>query len=94
MSVKKVKDDVTPALKRMAIELERLPREVYNYWVSITPKDKGNARRSTKLKGDTIHADYKYAERLDEGYSKQAPRGMIEPVEKYLERRLKQLMRK
>lgn len=94
MSVKKTKDNVTPELQRISNALERLPKEVYDYWVSVTPKDKGNARRSTKLKGDTIHADYAYAERLNEGYSKQAPSGMVEPVERFLERRLKQIMRK
>lgn len=94
MSVKKVKDNVTPELQRISNALERLPKEVFDYWVKTTPKRTGNARRSTDLKGDTIHANYPYAERLNEGYSKQAPQGIVEPVEQFIERRLKQIMRK
>ena len=44
-----------------------------------------------RLSGDTIRADYAYAQRLDNGYSNQAPRGMTEPTEKWLARRVKQI---
>lgn len=94
MTVKKVKDNVTPALKKMQEELDRLPEQVYDFFVKTTPKRSGNARRSTTIKGDVIHANYPYAQRLDEGYSKQAPRGMVEPTEKFIERQLKQILRK
>lgn len=40
----------------------------------------GNARRKTKLQGNTIDAQYPYAKRLEEGYSSQAPNGMTEPT--------------
>lgn len=59
---------------------ESLAKEVYKYFVEITPIDKGNARRRTKLNGDTIHADYPYATRLDKGYSNQAKDGMSKPT--------------
>ena len=91
---KVTKDAVTPSLKRLKKELAALPREVYNYWVSVTPIDTGNARRKTKLVGDTIHANYAYADRLDEGYSKQAPNGMTEPTNKFIEKRIRQMLRK
>jgi hypothetical protein len=40
----------------------------------------GNARRKTVLKGNEIQANYPYAQRLEEGYSSQAPNGMTEPT--------------
>lgn len=52
----------------------------YKYFKSITPYDKGNARRNTKKLTTGIEANYPYAKRLDEGYSKQAPKGMVEPT--------------
>jgi hypothetical protein len=53
----------------------------------------GNAKRKTRLKGDTIHADYPYAKRLDEGYSKQNNGvGMTEPtlkaIQEYLDKKV------
>jgi len=62
----------------------KLAKEAYNYFVSITPIDSGNARRNTSLQGDEIHASYPYAKRLDQGWSKQAAQGMTKPTEKYI----------
>ena len=57
------------------------PRMVKN-----TPVDSGNARNRTRLRGDTkIVADYGYAGRLDDGWSKQAPKGFTEPTEDFIE---------
>ena len=49
-----------------------------------TPRDSGNARRNTKLSGNTILAQYPYAGRLDDGYSSQAPDGMSNPTAEYI----------
>jgi hypothetical protein len=40
----------------------------------------GNARRKTVLKNNEVQANYPYAQRLNEGYSSQAPNGMTEPT--------------
>jgi hypothetical protein len=69
-----------------------LPKETYDYFVESTPIRTGNARRSTSLRGDTIDANYAYAERLDDGYSRQAPKGMSGPTEKFLEKRINDLI--
>lgn len=65
------------------------------YFKDITPKDTGNAKRNTRTKGKVISAEYDYAGRLDEGYSKQAPRGMSGPtileLEKEIEKRVGRL---
>ena len=72
-------------------QIAALPKEAYDYFKDITPERTGNAKRRTRLSGDTIRADYAYAQRLDNGYSNQAPRGMTEPTEKWLARRVKQI---
>lgn len=62
--------------------------EGYDYFKRITPIRSGNAKRKTVLKkgkqfdtrSNKIHADYPYAGRLDEGWSKQARRGMTDPT--------------
>lgn len=54
-----------------------------NRWkIKYKPKNykPGNARRNTVLKNNEIQANYPYAQRLEEGYSSQAPKGMTEPT--------------
>lgn len=57
-----------------------LAEEGYAVFKKETPIRKGNARRKTRLKGSDIEADYPYAGRLDQGYSKQSPEGMVTPT--------------
>ena len=81
-----------------------LTDDAYTYFVAQTPIRSGNARRNTSLASTkdsktglskaTIEGDYAYAQRLDDGYSPQAPTGMTGPTEKYIERRLDELVRK
>jgi len=84
-------------LKQLDIEIDRAvddsTEDSYEYFKSITPKREGNARRNTKYRESNtkavINADYPYADRLDKGWSKQAPKGMSEPTLKFLEKTLK-----
>ena len=92
--LKMIKNTMSKSLVDLEKRLESIPKDAYDHFVSITPKDKGNARRNTQLKGNTIHANYAYAQKLDEGASKQAPKGMTEPTGKFIERITKQKMRK
>ena len=55
----------------------------YPVFVSATPRRSGNAQSQTTLKGSVIDANYPYAKRLDEGYSKLKPEGMTKPTEKW-----------
>ena len=57
--------------------------QVYRFFVDHTPIKTGNARNHTHLVNNEIIADYPYAERLDNGYSNQAPAGMTAPTEEY-----------
>ena len=94
MSVKLVNNGMTASLRRIQSELDRLPQQAYDFWVKATPKDTGNARRQTALKKNEIQANYAYAKRLDEGWSKQAPNGMSQPTEQFIKQRTDKILRK
>ncbi|CAB4220286.1 hypothetical protein UFOVP1634_11 [uncultured Caudovirales phage] len=69
-----------------------LARVAYPVFKKYTPKRSGNAQHKTLSKGDTIHANYPYAKRLDNGYSKQhGGVGMTEPtlqaIKEYLDKK-------
>jgi len=74
---------------------EDLPADALEQFIKNTPKRSGNARRQTRLQSNTIIANYPYSQQLDAGASSQAPNGMVEPTEKWiqqeLDRRLKGL---
>lgn len=90
----KVNDSITKEIAATIKSLDNLPKEAHKEFIAVTPIDKGNARRSTTLNDRTITADYQYAQRLDQGWSKQAPKGMIEPWLRWLDKRLKQIVEK
>ena len=69
----------------------KLAEEAYKYFRAITPIKTGNARRNTHLFQDTIEADYPYAQRLDNGYSKQAPSGMTRPTDRFIQNYIKKV---
>lgn len=104
MAVRKTRDLMTLSLRKMQSELDKLPAQAYDFFVKATPKDTGNARRRTRLQDRrVISADYPYAGVLDKGRhmtpqgmrgSKQAPQGMTKPTEKFIQDRLKKIMRK
>ncbi len=79
-----IQDGITPALKKMQQQLDALPQKAYKEFVKNTPVRSGNARRKTDLRKTQIEARYPYAERLDNGWSKQSPEGMIKPTEEFV----------
>lgn len=94
MTVRKTVDKITGATRRQKRLLAELPNRAHEFWVKKTPIRTGNARRKTVLRGNTIEANYPYAQRLDEGYSRQARDGMSEPTEKFIDRALRFILRK
>ena len=94
MTVRQTKDTISPEIQRIQRELAALPAKAYVEWQKNTPVRTGNARRNTKLSSKTIEAKYPYAQRLDEGYSKKAPKGMSQPTEKFVEQEIKKIMGK
>jgi hypothetical protein len=93
MSVTLNVNTMSSSLKRIQKKLAQVPKEAFKEFVSDTPIRSGNARRKTKLKGKTIVADYPYAKRLDEGYSKQSPDGMTKPTEAFIKKRVAQILK-
>jgi hypothetical protein len=83
--------------KRMK-KLTQLPNNLLDkaldFMIENTPAQSGHARNNTIRKGNKIVADYAYAGRLDEGYSKQAPNGFTEPTIKQLSKEAEILARK
>ena len=61
----------------------------YEVWKDSTPVLSGNAKKRTRLVNDEIRAEYAYATRLDQGWSKKSPDGMsqpaIEAVQEYIQ---------
>jgi hypothetical protein len=95
MRIKKTSDSMTPSLDKIQRDLLRqVPREAHNFFVKGTPKRTGNARNKTKLQGNVINAGYAYADRLDKGYSRQAPKGMTAPTTSFITRLLRRIIRK
>lgn len=99
-----IKNTITTSIQSKINQLDKLPDEAFKIFKEGdgtkqypgTPKRTGNARRNTRLDKtkDEIIADYPYAQRLDEGYSQKAPQGMTKPTEKFIQKRLRQIMRK
>jgi hypothetical protein len=59
----------------------KMAKIAYDHLQKITPIDKGNARKQTKLDRDVVHADYAYAQRLDQNWSPQTKnKGLIQPT--------------
>lgn len=74
--------------------LDDLPEFAEKTMQKNTPIRSGNARRNTELQGNTVVANYAYAERLENNYSPQTRgQGIIAPTEreiqKEVDRRLK-----
>ena len=80
----KVTNDTDKMFKQLTAVPRAVAKSAYDYFVSVTPRRSGNARRNTRLKDTTIDANYNYASDLDDGNSKQAPAGMSEPTIKKL----------
>jgi hypothetical protein len=87
MKTQIVRNNMSASLAKIQQQLDQIPEKAYDFWVRATPKKSGNARRRTSFKtGDTIHANYDYAQALDQGASRQAPDGMVRPTTRYITR--------
>ena len=87
-----INEVITKDIQRIKKELAKVPQAAELEFVRLTPVKTGNARSRTRLSGNTIVANYPYAERLDQGWSKQAPKGMTEPFEQWLGKHVDKIM--
>lgn len=102
MSVKLTVNGLTSSLKRVQKRLDKVPLEAHKEFVKNTPVKTGNARRKTRLSGNTINANYPYAQVLDKGRhmtnrgmrgSEQAPEGMSKPTQEFIDKRIQQILK-
>jgi len=79
-------------LEKVKTELAKIPRKAHGHFVKTTPFKTGNARRKTVFNNpDTINADYPYANRLNEGWSRQATEGMTKPTIDYIRNEIRKI---
>lgn len=73
-------------MAQLAKAIDTLPEDAHTEFVKNTPVRTGNARRNTQLQNNKIVANYNYSQELEDGRSRQAPNGMIEPTEQWIQR--------
>jgi len=92
LSVDVKADTWTPLSRRLRAQLRALPLEAYNVFLANTPYRTGNAINRTRLTNRSIiEANYPYAQRLDQGYSRQSPKGMTRPTERFVRAQVKKI---
>lgn len=96
MSLRRVTNRIGPSLRRKAKLLQPIPKKGYDHFKTVTPIDSGNAKSKTKYSttrnGGRITGDYNYANRLNNGYSRQAPEGMTEPTIEHIQKEIKRVL--
>jgi hypothetical protein len=99
-----VKFEMNKTLIEMKLDkLKNVPNDIipatFQYFRNTTPTKTGNARSKTELRGNTIVANYPYAQVLNAGRgwrdgqmrgSIQAPYGMTEPTKQFFMKQLAQ----
>jgi hypothetical protein len=84
MVLRRVTNNIEPHLNRQLRRLGGVAKSGADFFIKTTPIKTGNARRNTRFTarstGGTITGDYPYVNRLNEGYSRQAPEGMTNPT--------------
>jgi len=86
MKIKINSKDLQKLVKDATKEIRKIPREAHKYFKQITPRRNGYAQRNTVLINNQIQANYDYAGALDDGKSRQAPKGMSEPTIEQMEK--------
>jgi hypothetical protein len=94
VSAKISQNQITPVIQRQIAALAALPAQGEKEFQALTPIDTGNARRRTRLQRKEIVADYPYAQRLDDNWSKQTHgQGIVAPFTKWWIAQLKRIAR-
>lgn len=75
---------ISSRVNNLEKKINDLKKDAADHFQSTTPIRTGNARSKTKLDNNRIEANYHYATKLNEGYSKQAPKGMTEPTIEFI----------
>ena len=84
--LRRITNNTSSHTRRKLRELELVPRRAYDHFKNITPKRSGNAKRNTNFVNDSIRGDYDYVNRLNDGFSRQAPNGMTDSTIAFIRR--------
>lgn len=85
--------NINAAIRRIERELPGIASDAHKEFVKKTPVDSGNARRRTAFRnGNTIDARYNYANRLNQGWSRQADNGMTDPTVEFIRSRVRSIL--
>jgi len=88
--VRKTKN-IDKRINQLNRALPKLVEHGYKVFKAETPIDTGNARRNTKRVRNQIRGDYPYANRLNNGWSKQSPDGMTTPTIESIRKEVKKI---
>jgi hypothetical protein len=86
--------EVLAMLRALEIDIKTAWQSSGTFFKNATPVKSGNARSRTRTVGEKIRADYGYASKLDEGFSRQAPSGMSNPTADYFDKQVDNIVRK
>jgi hypothetical protein len=78
MATKNIQNRIAKIQK--VLDPKNLATVGFPVFIKNTPVKTGFARRHTVKNNDEITAQYPYAKRLDNGWSKQSPNGMVKPT--------------
>lgn len=76
---------ISDRTKDLERKIDKLKSDAADYFKDVTPIRTGNARSKTRRDRDAIKANYHYATKLNEGYSRQSPKGMTEPTIEFIQ---------
>lgn len=88
--VRKTKN-IDKRINQLNRALPKLVEHGYKVFKAETPIDTGNARRNTRRVRNQIRGDYPYANRLNNGWSKQSPEGMTTPTIESIRKEVKKI---
>jgi hypothetical protein len=94
VSVRVSQNQINTTIQRQVAALAALPGAGVREFQALTPIDTGNARNRTRLQSKEIVADYPYAQRLDDNWSKQTKgQGIVAPFVKWWTAQLRRIAR-
>jgi len=74
------KSKIIARIDQVGAKVRKVKDFAHEEFRKITPIRTGNARKRTNRINRGVEAAYPYANRLNEGHSRQAPKGMTDPT--------------
>ena len=90
-----IRDQIRGKIGKNLKGLDKVAEKAYDEFVKVTPIRSGNAKRSTDFEksSNEIQGNYNYANRLNKGWSSQAPEGMTDPTIDFVRNEVRRIIR-